>query len=77
MINSKSGFDPVSIDIVVDFIRTYADRTHHGKEEAILFRDMKKRPLSNEHERIMNELIDEHVFARKTVGRLIRPKRTF
>ena len=24
--------------IVVDFFRTYADRTHHGKEEDILFK---------------------------------------
>lgn len=27
----------------VDFIRTYADHCHHGKEENILFRDLKKR----------------------------------
>lgn len=25
---------------VVDFIRTYADQTHHGKEENILFREL-------------------------------------
>jgi Uncharacterized conserved protein len=29
--------NPLIIDIAVDFIRTYADRTHHGKEEEILF----------------------------------------
>ena len=29
--------DPVFIDTAVDFIRTYADRCHHGKEEDILF----------------------------------------
>ena len=26
------------IDAAVDFFRTYADRTHHGKEENILFK---------------------------------------
>jgi len=26
------------IDVVVDFIRVYADRCHHGKEEGVLFR---------------------------------------
>lgn len=30
--------DPVFIDVAADFIRTYADRCHHGKEEDILFR---------------------------------------
>ena len=29
--------DPVFIDTAVDFIRTYADRCHHGKEEDLLF----------------------------------------
>ena len=27
--------NPLIIDIAVDFVRTYADRTHHGKEEEI------------------------------------------
>ena len=30
--------DPVFIDTAVDFIHTYADRCHHGKEEDILFK---------------------------------------
>ncbi|MFX0049145.1 MAG: hemerythrin domain-containing protein, partial [Candidatus Hermodarchaeota archaeon] len=30
--------NPLFIDTAVDFIRMYADRTHHGKEEDILFR---------------------------------------
>jgi Uncharacterized conserved protein len=28
--------DQSFIDIVVDFIKTFADRTHHGKEEDLL-----------------------------------------
>ena len=28
---SAESYDPVFIDTVVDFIKTYADRTHHGK----------------------------------------------
>ena len=36
-IKSKHKVDPVFVDIAVDFIRVYADRTHHGKEEDILF----------------------------------------
>jgi hemerythrin-like domain-containing protein len=63
--------DPVFIDTAVDFIRMYADRTHHGKEENILFRDLSKRPLSAEDKRIMNELIEEHVFGRQTTKALV------
>ena len=36
-IESTHRVDPVFVDIAVDFIRMYADRTHHGKEEDILF----------------------------------------
>jgi hemerythrin-like domain-containing protein len=63
--------DPVFVDTVVDFIRMYADRTHHGKEEDILFRDLQKRPLSPEDQRVMNELIEEHVFGRQTTKALV------
>jgi hemerythrin-like domain-containing protein len=63
--------DPVLVDTVVDFIRTYADQTHHGKEEDILFRDLKKRSLSDTDQRIMKELIDEHIYGRKTTKLLV------
>jgi hemerythrin-like domain-containing protein len=66
--------DPVYIDTVVDFIRTYADRTHHGKEEDILFRELKKKTLSEEHTLTMNELIEDHIFSRKTVAELVKGK---
>jgi hemerythrin-like domain-containing protein len=59
--------DAVFIDKAVDFFRTYADRTHHGKEEDILFQELQKRDLSPELGRIMQELMDEHVIARKNV----------
>jgi hemerythrin-like domain-containing protein len=38
--------DEQFIEIALDFIRTYADRTHHGKEEEILFRDCDKKSMS-------------------------------
>jgi hemerythrin-like domain-containing protein len=62
--------DPVFIDISVDFIRMYADRTHHGKEEDILFRKLQNRPLSTDDEAIMKELIAEHIFGRQTTKSL-------
>jgi hemerythrin-like domain-containing protein len=65
------------IDTAVDFFRTYADRCHHGKEEDILFRDLAKKPLSSEHKKTMQELIEEHIYARKTVGRLVDAKEKY
>ncbi|MCJ7508293.1 MAG: hemerythrin domain-containing protein [candidate division Zixibacteria bacterium] len=65
------------IEIVVDFFRTYADRCHHGKEEGILFRELVNENLSSEHKKIMDELINEQILARKTVGRLVGAKERY
>jgi len=66
--------DPVFIDNAVDFFRTYADRTHHGKEEDILFRDLAGKEMSEDHRATMDELVREHVHARETVGGLLEAK---
>src|SRR5512136_1644442 len=76
-INESNKVDTVFIDMAVDFIRTYADRTHHGKEEDILFRDLLKKPLSPEHARIMDELVEEHKYSRETVRRLVEAKERY
>ena len=65
------SMDPFFVDTSVDFIRIYADRTHHGKEEEILFRDLDKKDLSDEDRRIMKELIEDHVFGRETTKALV------
>src|SRR4030067_2195300 len=57
--------DPVFIDTAVDFIHTYADRCHHGKEEDLLFKALAAKDLSPEHRRAMDELIQGHVYARE------------
>jgi hemerythrin-like domain-containing protein len=66
--------DHVFVDTAVDFVRTYADRCHHGKEEDILFRELAKKPLSEGHSRTMRELIEEHVHSRETTGTLAAAK---
>ncbi|MBC8318896.1 MAG: hemerythrin domain-containing protein [Desulfobulbaceae bacterium] len=70
-VEQTQKIDPLFVDIAVDFIRTYADRTHHGKEEDILFRDLNNKGLSEVDRGIMNELIEEHVFGRKTTKALV------
>ena len=70
----QNKINPEFIDLAVDFIRMYADRCHHGKEEDILFRDLDKKPLSDEHSRIVDELVEEHRQGRKTVAGLVEAK---
>ena len=70
----RGEINVVFIDTSVDFFRTYADRTHHGKEEDILFRELAKRNLAPEHKQIMDELVQEHIIARRTVKSLLEAK---
>jgi hemerythrin-like domain-containing protein len=74
-IATRDEFDPAFIDTTVDFLRIYADRTHHGKEEDILFRDLKGKDLSEDDRQMMEELMEEHVYARETVGELVEAKK--
>lgn len=68
---------PLVIDVAVDFIRTYADRTHHGKEEEILFRDLARKELTDDLKRIMQELLAEHAWGRKTTARIVAAKENY
>ena len=58
------------IKISVDFFKTYADRTHHGKEEDILFRDLKKKNISSDLKNTMDKLIQDHQNSRKIIKEL-------
>ncbi|MFO8017252.1 MAG: hemerythrin domain-containing protein [Promethearchaeia archaeon] len=76
-IQATEDIDPVFIDNAADFIRTYADQTHHGKEEDILFRELEKKEVAEDHQTTMNELIEEHKFARKTTSELLSAKEKY
>ena len=58
--------DRAIIEDSVDFLRIYADRTHHGKEEDIFFRHLGSRPLTLQHRVWLEELMDEHALSRET-----------
>jgi hemerythrin-like domain-containing protein len=73
-INETRKVNPEFINVTVDFIRTYADHCHHGKEEGILFRELAKKRLSEEHAAVMKDLINEHVYARTTTRNLENAK---
>ncbi len=70
-LESGSDLDTFLIKEAADFMKTYADECHHGKEEDILFRELAKRKLSKEHSQTMNQLTDEHKYGRKTLKELI------
>lgn len=74
----KTGqLDLAFIDTVIDFFRMYADRCHHGKEEDILFRELRKKELNAEQKKIMDELLHDHLLGRKLVGELLEAKRNY
>jgi hemerythrin-like domain-containing protein len=58
------------ISIGVDFRRIYADRTHHGKEEDILFKELSTKRLSAKENQMLERLIQEHIWARQAVTKL-------
>ncbi len=73
-IEASGEVDPGFVDMAVDFIRTYTDHCHHGKEEDILFRDLRKKPLSDDLKVILDELIEEHRQGRRVVAEIVEAK---
>lgn len=63
--------DAVFLATAIDFMQVYADRTHHGKEEDIFFRELVKKKLKPQDLKTMNELVEEHAWARSTVKDLV------
>jgi hemerythrin-like domain-containing protein len=71
IIAETRSVDPAVIDTVVDFIRTYADRCHHGKEEDILFHRLAAKSLDDELASVMSGLVEDHVRGRAMTRSLI------
>jgi hemerythrin-like domain-containing protein len=62
--------DETFIEEAVDFMMTYADLCHHGKEEDILFRALRRRKIDPELMRLLEELTSEHIMARALVRQM-------
>jgi hemerythrin-like domain-containing protein len=77
VISSSSRADTHFIEGAVDFIRAYADRCHHGKEEDILFRELAGKKMAPAHAKIMEELLHEHVEAREVTAKLNRANEAY
>ncbi|OPY25232.1 MAG: Hemerythrin HHE cation binding domain protein [Methanocella sp. PtaU1.Bin125] len=65
------------VDDAVDFMRTFSDVCHHGKEERILFSALSAKPLEPGIRKTMEDLIKEHKFARETVEDIERAKERY
>ena len=70
-VKARSGkLDPDRIDALVEFMRVYADRCHHGKEEDILFAELSRKHLPATLRSILDELVAEHSVSRQNVRRV-------
>lgn len=58
------------LDTAVEFMRTYADRCHHGKEEDLLFTKLRTKEMSPDMVQAMDRLIADHARSRALVGRM-------
>ncbi len=64
--------DPVVIEAMVDFMQFYADRTHHGKEENILFQELAPKEMASEDRQMMQGLMEEHQYARSLTNEMAK-----
>ncbi|MBE0476393.1 MAG: hemerythrin domain-containing protein [Coriobacteriia bacterium] len=69
-IRTARELSPAYVSTVADFMRTYADACHHGKEEDILFESLSGRALEPDHAKAMDRLVREHEWARGATTRL-------
>jgi hemerythrin-like domain-containing protein len=67
LIEVRKPVNARAIDGIIDFLATYADRTHHGKEEEILFKALETRELQTRDRACMNKLKQDHAFLRRTI----------
>jgi hemerythrin-like domain-containing protein/rubredoxin len=63
--------DPRFIVQLADFFRSCVDKTHHGKEEIILFDALDSKMIDKSHSVMVKELKEEHEYARATASRLM------
>jgi hemerythrin-like domain-containing protein len=76
-IDTDGSVDPDTIDTVTDFIRWYADRCHHGKEEDILFQRLASKELDSALAGAMADLIEDHARGRALTRRLSEGNKRF
>lgn len=69
--------DPMRLDQAAEFIREYADRCHHGKEEDILFRELAAKDIDSALASAMDDLIQDHIRGRALTRRLVEANHSY
>ncbi|MDD5195100.1 MAG: hemerythrin domain-containing protein [Candidatus Omnitrophica bacterium] len=69
-ISQKSQVNADFLTQAVDFYIVYADNCHHGKEEEILFAQLKTKKLSPPHAQTLDNLIEDHARGRALINAL-------
>lgn len=69
LIKERNQFEIVDLKEMINFLRLFADKCHHGKEEGLMFPAMEKAGIPNENGPIGQMLI-EHVEGRKYISQM-------
>ncbi|MFW6253577.1 MAG: hemerythrin domain-containing protein [Chitinivibrionales bacterium] len=59
-----------SIGVLIDFMSTYANRCHCGKEENILLKKLLSKDIASEHQKILRTFTKEHEYASLIIKQL-------
>jgi hemerythrin-like domain-containing protein len=76
-IEAATQMDPAFIASAIDFIRVYADHTHHAKEEQILFQGLAAKRLAPHDVAMMRDLTAEHAYARHLTDELVEARNDY
>lgn len=76
-VSGTGEIDTDFLDVVIDFFKIYTDKCHHGKEENIFFRGLKTKALTSVHSSIIDGLIEEHIFGREVLQRLVAARKRY
>lgn len=74
MIKGGNNISKDHLNKVIDFLKNFADKCHHGKEEGILFPELIKTPSNVS---LVNELLGEHKTGRDYIRGMIESLEQF
>ncbi len=69
-IDAGQAPDVALLDTFTDFLRYYADKCHHGKEEDLLFKVLATKDLPMDMRAAMDRLIADHRLSRQATAQL-------
>lgn len=77
VIEEKNEINLAVIDLITDFLKTYASSCHERKEEEVLFKKLNEKDIPASYEETIKVLKADHEFARKTVTKIISERERY